>query len=99
MSVPEIGWVAGVCPRCGRTWWKMRPGPLIVICDCYRYCEICGEEMQPYTPDLDPRVYRHEDVLDPTGLASKHGATIRTRYYCPNCDQYSDSIPVEVKLT
>jgi hypothetical protein len=98
MSVLKIGWAEGVCPRCGRVWRRRRPADF-AICDCYRYCQICGEEMQPYTPDLDPRVYRNEDVLDPTELASKHEATIRTRYYCPNCEEYSDSIPVEVKLT
>jgi hypothetical protein len=93
----EVGWAEGVCPVCGRVWRRERPADF-AICDCYKYCPVCGKEMQSYTPDLNPRTYRSEDVDDPTGDAIKHEATIRTRFYCPDCDYYSDGVPVEVKL-
>jgi len=91
-------WVEGTCPRCGRLWRRRGPAGSI-ICDCHLYCPICGERMEPYHPDLDPLIYRSEDVLDPTGMASKSEATIRTRFRCPRCGELSDGIPVEVKLS
>jgi hypothetical protein len=93
----KIGWAVGVCPKCGRVYRREYPADL-AICDCYRYCEICGSLMTPYTPDMNPRTYRSEDVDDPTGSADKHEATVRTRYYCAKCDVYSDGVPVEVEL-
>lgn len=93
----KVGFAEGTCPECGRVWRREHPADL-AICDCYRICPICGKEMQFYSPDMDPRTYRSEDVDDPTGLAEKHEATIRTRYHCPDCDHYGDGEPVEVEL-
>jgi len=93
----EVGWAEGVCPVCGRVWRRERPADS-VLCDCYKYCPVCGKEMQPYTPDLNPRTYRNENTADPTGQASQHEGTLQTKLYCPNCGYYSDGVPVEVKL-
>ena len=93
----EVGWAEGVCPVCGRVWRRERPADS-VLCDCYKYCPVSGKEMQPYTPDLNPRTYRNENIDDPAGEASNHEATIETRLYCPDCSYYSDGTPVEVKL-
>jgi len=97
MSKPKVGLAEGTCPECGRVWRRERPADF-VLCDCFSKCPMCGKEMQPYTPDFDPRTYRNEDVDDPTGDAIKHEATVNTLYYCPDCEYYSDQRPVEVKL-
>jgi len=58
--------------------------------------------MEPYTPDLNPRVYRNEDDsgMDPLGLAGKDEASTRTLYVCfrHNPPYYSSRLPVEVRL-
>jgi hypothetical protein len=97
MSVPKVGWAEGVCPRCGRIWRMPYPADT-VICDCYRICEACGEEMTPYIPDLNPATYRSEEADDPSGSALDHEATVRTRFRCERCMVYSDGVPVEVEL-
>jgi len=93
----KVGYAEGTCPVCGRVWRRRRPAT-DAVCDCYLYCQICGEKMQPYTPDLNPAAYRSEDSTDPTGEADRHEATMYTRYYCPTCDEYSDGVPVVVRL-
>jgi len=95
--VSKVGWAKGVCLKCGRLWQREQPADS-ALCDCHRHCPNCGKEMQPYTPDLDPHIYRNEDLDDPTGAASRHEATARTRLYCPDCGCFSDGMPVEVKL-
>ena len=97
MSVPKVGWAEGKCPKCGRVWRRERPADL-VVCDCYRCCPCCGGEMTAYTPDLSPRIYRSEDVDEPTGAAAKPEASVRTRLYCARCGCFSDGVPVEVRL-
>jgi hypothetical protein len=97
MSVPKIGLAEGECPRCGRVWRRERPTD-VVLCDCYRYCPCCGDEMTPYEPDPSPRVYRSEDVDDPAGAAVKPEASVRTRLHCARCGYFSDGVPVEVRL-
>lgn len=52
----------GRCPRCGRTYYSRRKET--VVCDCWRYCPVCGAEMQPYTPDLTPNVYAKDGKHD-----------------------------------
>lgn len=57
----------GKCLRCGKTRHSARKDD-IVICDCWRHCPLCGEEMTAYAPDLMSNVYgvdgRHDlDVL------------------------------------
>jgi len=76
----------------------MRPSDL-VFCDCYSKCSICGAEMTPVTPDMNPMTYRSEDVTDPTGMVDRSEVTMYTRYYCAACDSYEDGVPVEVRLT
>jgi hypothetical protein len=93
----KVGWAEGKCPRCGRVWRRERPVDT-VLCDCYRLCPLCGEEMTAYTPDLSSRVYRSEDVDDPAGAAVKPEATVRTRLRCVRCGYFSDGVPVEVRL-
>jgi len=97
LSEIKVGWVEGSCPSCGRVWRRKIPANP-VICDCYMRCPNCGRDMVPYSADLNPLFYRSEDRDDPTGTAEKHEATAETRYYCPDCDHYSDGVPIEVDL-
>ncbi len=53
----------GKCPNCGKKHYSDRKGD-IVVCDCWRYCPICGAEMKPYTPDLTPNVYGKDGKRD-----------------------------------
>jgi hypothetical protein len=58
--------------------------------------------MEPYTPDLNPRVYRDETSLslDPLGVAEKSETSAETFYICRNHRPplYSARLPVEVRL-
>lgn len=54
------------CPLCGKGHWSDRRGD-IVVCDCWRYCPLCGAEMASYTPDLAPESY---------GMDGKHDLAI-----------------------
>ncbi len=95
-------WVEGVCGECGKTIRRRSPVPIVVTCSCYRYCPLCGAEMNPYTPDLNPRSYRREDDpgWDLLGVATKSEATVETLYVCNNHTppHYSSQKPVEVLL-
>ncbi len=73
---------------------------MVVECDCYLYCPLCGEKMTPYTPDLTPRVYRAEEDYDPLGEAAKSEATVEALLVCLNHDMpyYSTRRPMEVML-
>jgi len=97
-----VKWVEGVCGECGRIIRRRSPAPVVVTCDCHRYCPLCGAEMTPYTPDLNPHTYRREDDpgWDPLSLASKGEASVETLYVCGNHapPHYSDQGPVEVLL-
>ncbi len=97
-----MGLVQGVCDACGGKIRRESPVPIIVLCECYRYCPICGSEMEPYTPDLSPRAYRNEDdpLWDPAGAAAKDEASTGTFYVCMNHSPpyYSRRMPVEVLL-
>lgn len=93
-------WVEGTC-ECGKTIRRRSPVPMIVECDCYKYCPLCGAEMAPYTPDLNPRTYRDEKNIDPLGIAEQNEASIDTFYVCYNHTPpyYSSQKPVEVELS
>jgi len=97
MSLREV---KGTCPECKRTLIRRSPVPLIAVCDCYLYCDICGAELTPYTPDLNPRAYRDEKNIDPLGLADRNEASVATLYVCYNHvpPHYSGQEPVEVLL-
>lgn len=74
------------CPRCGKIH-QLRGKRDSVVCDCWRYCQICGEEMTPYTPDNAPKIYG----LD--GLREIQILMVCTRHH-PHF--YSMQKPVEV---
>lgn len=88
----------GACPSCGRVWRRPHPHDL-VVCDCYRYCPVCGAEMEPYGSDAGPKIYRSEEAYDPTGSAERDEADTHTRLKCPRCGHLSDGVPVEVELS
>ena len=46
----------GKCPQCGKVHISDRKGD-VAVCDCWRYCPMCGAEMTIYMPDLAPNVY------------------------------------------
>ena len=87
-----MGIVSGECRECGRKFVRSSPVPITVVCPCYRICPLCGAEMTPFKPDLDPKTY------DATG---EQEWTVDTLYYCPNHTPpyYSSQKPVEVMLT
>jgi hypothetical protein len=37
---------------------------MIVACDCFKHCPLCGAEMKAYMPDLNPRTYGSEDCYE-----------------------------------
>jgi len=92
--------VEGTCGECGKTIRRVSDIPLLVECDCYLYCDLCGAKMTAYTPDLTPSSYRAEEELDPLGEASKSEATVETLFVCPNHETpyYSTRKPTEVTL-
>lgn len=53
----------GKCPVCGKTHYSDRKGD-VIICDCWKYCPICGALMAPYTPDLAPKTYGMDGKRD-----------------------------------
>lgn len=97
----KIGYAEGECPRCGKILRRRRPAD-VAVCDCYRYCPLCGSEMTPFTPDLTPSTYRAEEAQALKGEAVESPEwTIETLYVCNNHapPYYSKQKPVEVKLS
>lgn len=86
MSAPKVGYAQGKCGRCGKTYVKKRPA-FPIICDCWKYCPLCGKEMTLYTPDLTPSVYEAEKGLRVIRVCLNH-----TPSY------YSKDVPVEIGL-
>jgi len=78
----------GKCSNCERAHYSDRKGA-IIICDCWRYCPLCGAEMAPYTPDLAPNTYGMDGKRD-----------LKILMVCTNCSPpfYSSQKPVEVNL-
>jgi len=96
-----IGWAEGTCSRCGKTYRQKRPAST-VVCDCYRICPLCGTEMTPFNPTLNPRTYGAEEATAVKGQAVESpGWTAETVYVCNNHSPpyYSSQRPVEVKLS
>jgi len=89
-----MGHVEGGCPKCGKTLLRRRPNDC-AVCDCYRYCPVCGKEMQPYTPDLTPSTYGPIVSEAAIGDTKK---PVETVYFCVDCRYYSALKPVEVEL-
>ena len=84
---------SGKCPRCGKSYYSDRKGD-IVVCDCWRYCPICGAEMQPYTPDMAPKTYGMDGKRDLKILMVCNN----TAAHPDNSPFYSTQKPVEVEL-
>lgn len=101
MSVPKVGYAVGTCPVCGKILRRRRPADY-ALCDCFRYCPLCGKEMKPFSPDLTPSTYGAEEDFALKGQAAESPRwTVETIYVC--CDHsppyYSSQKPVEVKLS
>lgn len=99
--IPKVGYASGTCSKCGKLLIRKRPAG-VAVCDCYRYCPLCGAEMTPYTTDLTPSIYRAEESFAVKGQAvEKAEASIETLYVCNNHSPpyYSSQKPVEVKLS
>lgn len=97
-----MGLVQGVCSCCGKKIRRESPVSIVVTCDCYRVCPLCGEQMEPYAPDLSPRTYRNENCVewDPFKAAERDERSTATVYVCRRHDPpfYSNRLPVEVLL-
>jgi len=101
MGVPKVGYAKGVCPSCGKMLIRKRPAD-VAVCDCYRYCPLCGTEMTPFNPDLTPSTYGAGEGFALKGQEVKSsGWTVETLYVCYNHSppHYSSQKPVEVKLS
>ncbi|HEY4674719.1 MAG TPA: hypothetical protein VIH48_01550 [Candidatus Bathyarchaeia archaeon] len=79
----------GQCAECGALHHSDRKDDT-AICDCWRRCPLCGEEMQPYTPDLTPNSYGRDGKREFTVLM------VCQRHSPPF---YSTKKPVEVVCT
>jgi len=98
--IVKVGYAVGVCPRCGKTLRRKLPLNL-AICDCYKYCPLCGAEMKPYMPDLSPHIYGIERTYELKGIpVNGQGWNVKTVFVCLNRSPpyYSNLRPVEVKL-
>jgi hypothetical protein len=84
----EMAKYEGKCPNCGKIHRSESEGE-IVVCDCWRYCPICGTEMTSYTLDLAPRTY---------GVDSKKELQILMICTHHSPPFYSSQKPVEVEL-
>jgi hypothetical protein len=91
----KIGIAEGVCSNCGRILSRRRPADM-AVCDCYKFCPLCGKEMQLYTPDLAPNIYGPIESEKAKGDTDK---LINILYYCLSCGYYSALKPVEVLLS
>ena len=97
-----MGLVQGVCSSCGKKIRRDSPVPIVVTCDCYRICPLCGALMEPYVPDLNPTTYRNEDdpAWDPLANAERDEPLTVMVYVCRMHSPpfFSNKIPVEVQL-
>ena len=101
MSVSKIGYAEGVCPSCGKTLIRKRPADM-AVCDCYKYCPLCGNKMASFSPDLTPSTYRAGEGFALKGQAVEEPKwTVETIYVCYNHSppHYSSQKPVEVRLS
>lgn len=88
----KVGWVCGICPRCGKTICRPRPADL-AVCDCYLYCSLDGKKMEPYKPDLTPPTYGKGEPENPLEILFWHNSPQdHPQPY------YSKQKPVEVRL-
>ncbi len=79
----------GKCPLCGKTRYSDRKKDL-VVCDCWKYCQMCGAEMTPYSPDLAPYTYGFDTHRD---FAVLMVCTLHSPFF------FSNQKPIEVVCT
>jgi len=79
----------GKCSKCGKIYYSHRKGD-IIVCDCWRYCPLCGAEMTPYTPESNMALYGFDGKRDLKILM------VCLRHTPPF---YSSQKPVEVEFT
>ena len=53
---------SGKCSRCKREYFADHKDP--VVCECWELCSLCGQRMEPYTPDLAANVYGKDGKRD-----------------------------------
>jgi hypothetical protein len=79
----------GKCSRCSKTIHSDRKND-IVVCDCWKTCPVCREEMTPYAPDLALNTYGSDDQRELQVL-------MICTFHSPNF--FSNQKPVEVVCT
>ncbi len=100
MLAAELGFAEGICSRCGKTLRRKRPAD-VGVCDCHKYCPLCGAEMTAFNPHLTPSTYRIEESFAIKGEpVESPDWTLETLYVCNNHTPpyYSRQKPVEVRL-
>ncbi len=83
----------GVCSRCGRVYYEDHK--VLMVCDCWEKCPLCGAMMEAFTPDLAAITY-----------AKSGKCELLILRVCNNAAAHSDGSPffscqkpVEVELT
>ena len=79
---------SGRCSRCGRVYYEDRKVP--VVCDCWKRCPVCSEEMTPYTPDLAANTY---------GLNGRRDLLVLMVCTLHSPPFFSNQKPVEVEMS
>lgn len=92
MSV-SVGCASGKCSNCGRVFHSDHP--VVVACDCYEYCPLCGQRMTDYVPDLAPSQYGRGGVR---GLLA-YKVCNNLAGHSDHSPYFSTLKPVEVELS
>jgi hypothetical protein len=79
----------GRCPRCSRTFRSDRKND-IIVCECWKICPTCEENMTPYSPDLAMNTYA-------SGSQRSLEVLMVCTHHSPNF--FSGQKPVEVVCT
>lgn len=82
----------GKCSKCGKVHYSDYKD--IVVCDCWKYCPLCGAEMAPYTPDLAANTYGMDGKRDLQILMVCNNSAA----HADGSPFYSKVKPVEVEL-
>ncbi|HLE74933.1 MAG TPA: hypothetical protein VI864_02685 [Candidatus Bathyarchaeia archaeon] len=83
---------SGKCSRCGREYFADHSD--VVVCDCWEICPLCGERMEPYTPDLAPGSYGRDGKRDLLIMRVCNNLV----GHADHAPVYSEVKPVEVEL-
>ena len=97
MSINTLVTKEGKCSSCGREYHKnsAQNSELVIVCDCYKICPICGQEMESYTPDLAPKSYGLDGKCDLQIL----NVCNNLAGHSSHSPYYSSLKPVEVELS